>query len=177
MGGGGQGGFEFLGPPLQNFTEALPRNFNIHLESSAQKLPRGSFFPPSPFMLLFCSTRTHQRCPMFCLVPTTKITASGTKTPPFDEWLVKTFLPVHSFYVCPSNLPARLSTHLSLVSCQCLLHTLLILYACFLSCVTSGSCLYPSPPLPYKCLATKTQALKVLPTIIKGKDPLWIWVP
>ena len=28
LGGGRQGGFDYLGPPLQNFTEALSRNFN-----------------------------------------------------------------------------------------------------------------------------------------------------
>jgi len=46
-GGGVRGGFDFLGPPLQNFTGALSRNCNyifVYLDSSAQAQSIGTLF-------------------------------------------------------------------------------------------------------------------------------------
>jgi hypothetical protein len=42
--GGGSGGFDFLGPPLQNFTGAFPKIINIYLESSGQTHSIGTLF-------------------------------------------------------------------------------------------------------------------------------------
>ena len=44
VGGGGvvEGFWAFLGPPLQNFAEALFQTFKLYLESSAQELSIGT---------------------------------------------------------------------------------------------------------------------------------------
>ena len=44
IGGGVRGGAEFFGPPLQNITGSLLRNFNISSESSAQIYSIGTLF-------------------------------------------------------------------------------------------------------------------------------------
>jgi len=46
-GGGGQGGFDFLGPPFRILLGHFPKIINIYLESSAQELSIGTLFQVS----------------------------------------------------------------------------------------------------------------------------------